>query len=154
MGCGLGKIQRTIFEILSTKGDDYLEDAVDGRYVRVRGWHSVGSVAYMVLYGLDCFERTDGVIHPTPPESQMQPIWRAIRTLEKRGVIESRSFPLTWRTRSNFGKIGGANRTKAIRLVQGRASLGYTINDNGIGSEALEGARGGGGPKDPGGGLT
>ena len=154
MGRGLGKIQRTILDILSTKGDEYLEDDIDGFMVRIRGWLSVGSVAYMVLYGLDCFERTDGVINPTPPESQMQPIWRAIRTLEKRGIIESRPLPLTWRTRSNFGKIGGANRTKAIRLVQGRTPLGYTINENDIGSEALEGARWGGGPKDPGGGLT
>lgn len=137
MGRGLGKIQRTILEILRTKGDAYLEDAVDGRYERVRGWQSVGNLIYMVLYGLDCFERTDGVIHPTPPESQMQPIWRAIRTLEKRGVIESRSFDLTWKTRSNFGKRGGANRTKAIRLVQGSTSLDYTINENGVISEAL-----------------
>ena len=139
MGRGLGKTQRTILEILSTKGDEYLEDYVDGFLVRFRGWQSVGSVTYMVLYGLDCFERTDGVIFLKPPESQMQPIWRAIRTLEKRGVIESRPFPLTFRTRSNFGKRGGSNRIKAIRLAQGKTVMDYTLNDNGTISEVLEG---------------
>lgn len=82
MGRGLGKIQQKVLEAL--RQDD-------------REWLSVWCVTHIVYNGYENFKKDQYDV--TLTESKKQSVWRAVRTLEGRGLIESRIeilYPLVY----------------------------------------------------------
>lgn len=106
MGRGPGKLQRKIVEILKNE--------------KPEDWYDVGSLAFQVfdpIHGANCF-RVSGYNPEKPSESQMQSLWRAIRLLEKRGLLRSRKTPRGFMDRSSFGpKRGGISFSKEVELI-------------------------------------
>lgn len=106
MSRGLGKIQRKIRGRLRKRSPDPFFDSVRGNWepVKFEGWHDVTSIAHEVL---NDFEVWDDYRKLT--ESELQLVWRAIRMLEKRDLIQSRMFPIFEINRTNyFGKRWGS----------------------------------------------
>ena len=102
MSKGFGKIQQKIIEILKYEREkDHKE------------WYDIGSLSYQVIYGIECWHRD--LRENEPNNSIKQSIYRAVRTLEKKGVIESkikgRDLRINWR------KKGGAMKSKYIKLL-------------------------------------
>ena len=116
MGRGLGKIQRFILEYLKEKS----------------GWKSLLGIIYNFYHkqaGLGVYEDWQGVFS----ENVYQSFARAARTLENREIIESRKV-----TEGRYNVQGGATHWKSIRLVQGKDSMNYTLNENGTVSREAE----------------
>ena len=51
-----------------------------------------------------------------PTAAQFQSFWRAVRSLEKRGLLQSRKVPEGFMSRINEGR-GGISFRKDVRLV-------------------------------------
>ena len=107
MGRGLGKLQRKILEVLANeKGEE---------------WYDIGSLAFQVfdsIHGVDCF-RVSGYNPEKPTEVQMQSFWRAIRSLEERGLLRSKKIPRGFWCRPGFfgPKRGGVSFAKEVKLI-------------------------------------
>lgn len=102
MSKGFGKIQRKIIDIL--------------KYSREKGykeWHDVGSLSYQVVYGIDYWDKD--LFLNKPNNSIKQSIYRAVRILERKGVIESKIEGGDFRI--YYEKKGGAMKRKDIRLL-------------------------------------
>jgi len=153
MGRGLGTIQRRILEIIENEEAEgkYVE-YINHHKVTYSGWTDVEDLIPYVVNGPNCYDKIDDnnlehydpkFIFKEPTETDKQAIWRAIRTLEKRGLIESKKFEISWEERydrpnhkkhphiwGNYDlKLGGANRQKAIRLVQPKNGVDSTLNE-------------------------
>lgn len=153
MGRGLGRIQRRIIEVINRgEAEKRYEDKVGHHWVTFSGWTDIEYLMDYVVNGHDCWRKQDSndieyydpsFVYRKPKEADKQSIWRSIRTLEKRGLIESRTFPLTWEERwdrpnhrkypNRWGncdlKKGGANKQKAIRLVHSTSRVDSTLNE-------------------------
>lgn len=122
MGRGLGRIQKDILHILGKelqsehgiKYRSYFKEL--NRYLQVEGWYDALSLTWQIVNGEDCFNKDhwEEVRNPSrkPTEAELQSVWRAIRCLEKRGLIESRKalgdIP--------YGNRGGCRCVKILRL--------------------------------------
>lgn len=101
----------------------------------VKGWSSVETITQLVVNGLNCWSRADkndddyepGFDIQYPTESEKQSVWRSIRQLEEKGLIESYIFPILIEEKKEKswiyggwydGRKGCANRQKAICLAQ------------------------------------
>ena len=101
MSKGLGKVERLVLEAL--KGQD------SHRVL------SVGDLAYMVHWGIDCFQTSDGP-PSSPPYAVYQSVCRAVRSLERKGLIKWKkrnAYP----DRRHYGKRGGSSWSKVIELI-------------------------------------
>jgi len=102
MSKGFGKIQQKIIEILKYKREkDHKE------------WYDISSLSYQVVYGIDCWDKD--IYLSNPNNSIKQSIYRAIRTLEKKGVIKSKIVGRDMRI--NWRKKGGAMKRKDIKIL-------------------------------------
>lgn len=109
MGRGLGEIQKKIIEILKHERKKY-----------AREWYDIINVAWLVHNGLYCFESLDGHHIPEePPESVKQSVWRAVRSLEKRGLIKTKIEIASWRQYWNKkgDRYGGSRWHKKVKLI-------------------------------------
>ncbi len=123
MGRGLGRIQRKIIQRLKTRKPD----------PPCPGYHDVRTLAHEIMHD---FEVWDNYTYRALTESESQSFWRALRTLEKRGLIESYSYWPGHTARSIGGSPrGGLSHSKGIRLVHTINAMNSTHNTETIPGE-------------------
>ena len=84
---------------------------VDVELAQKDGWQSVLDVVYYVVQGNHCFETNEPCDLPTI--AQKQSVWRAIRVLQKKGLVTTQRVSLS--ARENLG-IRGLTIERIIKL--------------------------------------
>jgi len=114
MSRGLSKTQKAIIKILNYETEHNKKE-----------WYNVSSLLYQIKNGVHCFESCDLPVEPSYVEKQSY--WRAIRSLEKKRIIESR------RKIANFEDMlmregrGGISAVKEVRLsVESNSEMNCT----------------------------
>ncbi len=106
MSRGFSKNQQRIIEALKYEAE------------RGKEWYPVSSLNYQIKHGVDCFRRLD-LVPSEPSNVEKQSYWRAIRLLEKRGIIQSRmvGFQYTYDNLIEWREQrGGRVRSKELKL--------------------------------------
>lgn len=115
MGRGLGRIQSKIIQKLKNRRPTLdLIKHINGHKCEYTDYHDVQSLAHEIMHD---FEVWDNYAYRALTESEIQSFWRALRTLEKRGLIESQTFNAGWDRPRGGPPRGGRSHKKAIRLV-------------------------------------
>lgn len=111
MSRGLGNIQKRIMDILAKEH---------------QGKETAASYICYQVFGC-CDERGDIIREPVA--SNWQSFWRALRSLEEKGLLASRTKPTGFMYRSSFGsKTGGSSHSKLVMcLVHGSPVLNSTL---------------------------
>lgn len=120
MSRGLGKLQKRIIERLKVhKSTVKFHQFVEHEVVAFEGWHSIAELLHEVQDDFPTNGLWDDYNYHERTETEKQSFWRAIRCLEKRGIIETKFFLAGTMDRPNNGnRRGGISRQKAMRLVQ------------------------------------
>ena len=139
MSRGLGVIQKRVIaalEYIKRKNDPYLvfraldvelakkepsaeiktseinyHKFVDVFFSQKDGWNGVLDVVYMAVQGNHCFETNE--THDLPTLTQKQSVWRAIRALQKRGLVTTQRCLTDVRFRRGYG---GGRVERIIKL--------------------------------------
>ena len=101
MSKGLGRIERLVLDALERESGNRIP-------------LDVVTLAYMVHNGLDCWITSDLV--DKPPYAVYQSVCRAVRNLERKGLVRCGKTQCSFMDRYNFS-CGGVSWRKVIRLV-------------------------------------
>lgn len=107
MSKGLGRVEKIVLEALKRCGDSHVP-------------LTVGAVTCQVYYGFDCFAGAE-LCPCNPPNAVYQTVARAVRSLERKGLVECERDGKLAGGGSYYrdGRRGGDMSVKKIMLING-----------------------------------